>query len=1097
MNAPGSRSDSEEDSAEEEVGNKDVSASEESENEAKACPNKVNTLRRGMTTRGLLTCIQQQKELADEGGLHKQELIVPRRRSKEKIIKEELVKKKKKRRRSIGANLTNCKYESVHRATRRYGLKEVGEDEEWMLYWTDTSISHERVMEMKCFQKINHFPGMSEICRKDLLARNLNRMLKLFPKDYNLFPRTWCLPAEMKKPKTYICKPDCGSQGRGIFITRNLKEIKQGDRLICQQYISKPFLIDGFKFDLRVYVLVTSCDPFRIYVYHEGLARFATSKYNQPSSSNLGDICMHLTNYAINKHSKNFVRDGDGSSKRKLSSLNTWLAAHGHDVTKVWADIEDVIVKTLISAYPMLKHNYRTCFSSHFGGSACFEILGFDILMDHNLKPWLLEVNHSPSFATDSRLDREVKDNLLYDTICLINLGANDKQKVTEEERRRAQERLWQRHVTRELRREQYEHYQSAWLEQVQKYEKDHLGGFHLIYPLPDSEKYDDFFKQSGSLFQETVASRAREECARQQLEEIRQKNEPKELAKGKKVKEPKDVHLHGESGGEAPAVDSIARKHNRCLSFRKEFFQEAIDTMKPLDIIDEEELQRLDGLLQRKNLLRALGVVEQVYRVLKNSPGVSGSHQTVPSHAPNLNKPLIYPNPHRPNQLTEELEYIGSCTSMGKNSTTELGVLNSTVVNWSTTLPSPQGPPLTNGSQRGNPDLGNVHTLQSLHSRFPIRRGPTWVGVNQLPAPVEAIVMRTAGFLKLRLNMVSAYPRSMSAKLISENSLLQSKEPRGTAVVSGSGTGHSSAANAMRMNGSGSNLWNVNIHTINPSSERLTVVSARAPMNQRTQFTRRANLLSLFQTGVSSCRAEKKKLKAMKYRRILTEFGIRGAPPRTLTSEALEQIRFLKATFPEEWSVCQLAQGFSVSEDVIRRVLKSKFVPSPERRMKQDAKVAAATLTLSHRTKKPVKGLPSVSFPVKALDSSKLIMEKASLARLSPGRATLPDSRASEKEAGRTKPIQQRTCTDLTDQSVLKANRSQKAAHKERDEWRDPCDPSYLEQLPAGEMMDGELEKLAARAEEYQMKIIQRGQEFYDQDGSFLYRTVEHLNDP
>lgn len=37
---------------------------------------------------------------------------------------------------------------------------------------------------------------MSEICRKDSLARNMNRMLKLFPKDYNIFPRTWCLPAE-------------------------------------------------------------------------------------------------------------------------------------------------------------------------------------------------------------------------------------------------------------------------------------------------------------------------------------------------------------------------------------------------------------------------------------------------------------------------------------------------------------------------------------------------------------------------------------------------------------------------------------------------------------------------------------------------------------------------------------------------------------------------------------------------------------------------------------------------------------------------------------------------------------------------------------
>ena len=50
----------------------------------------------------------------------------------------------------------------------------------------------------KCsLQKINHFPSMSEICRKDTLARNMNRMCKLFPKDYNVFPKSWCLPAEL------------------------------------------------------------------------------------------------------------------------------------------------------------------------------------------------------------------------------------------------------------------------------------------------------------------------------------------------------------------------------------------------------------------------------------------------------------------------------------------------------------------------------------------------------------------------------------------------------------------------------------------------------------------------------------------------------------------------------------------------------------------------------------------------------------------------------------------------------------------------------------------------------------------------------------
>lgn len=129
-------------------------------------------------------------------------------------------------------------------------------------------------------QKINHFPGMSEICRKDLLARNMNRMLKLFPKDYNIFPRTWCLPAESvctflpdfrllfnvfsaclygltlcpivlysysdfqaytraKKNKTYICKPDTGCQGKGIFITKSSKEVQPGEHMICQVYISR------------------------------------------------------------------------------------------------------------------------------------------------------------------------------------------------------------------------------------------------------------------------------------------------------------------------------------------------------------------------------------------------------------------------------------------------------------------------------------------------------------------------------------------------------------------------------------------------------------------------------------------------------------------------------------------------------------------------------------------------------------------------------------------------------------------------------------------------------------------------------------------
>uniref|UniRef100_A0A8C0QB55 Tubulin tyrosine ligase like 6 n=1 Tax=Canis lupus familiaris TaxID=9615 RepID=A0A8C0QB55_CANLF len=443
---------------------------------------------------------------------------------------------------------------AVRRAAQRYGLREGGETNDWTLYWTDYSVSLERVMEMKSYQKINHFPGMSEICRKDLLARNMSRMLKMFPRDFHFFPRTWCLPADWgdlqnysrsRKNKTYICKPDSGCQGRGIFITRTVKDIKPGEDKICQLYISKPFIIDGFKFDLRIYVLMTSCDPLRIFAYKEGLARFATTSYSHPSTDNLDEICMHLTNYSINKHSSNFIRDAHAGSKRKLSTFNMYMENRGYNTEQIWRDIEDVIIKTIISAHPIIKHNYHTCFPNHTLNSACFEILGFDILLDHKLKPWLLEVNHSPSFSTDSWLDKEVKDSLLYDTLVLINLGSCDKKKVLEEERQRG--RFLQQCRSREIRIEEVKGFRAIRLEKMEKYEKENCGGFRLIYPTLNSEKYDKFFQDNNSLFQNTVTSRAREVYARQLIQNLRLKQEKKSFQIGKE----KNVEMQGESAGE------------------------------------------------------------------------------------------------------------------------------------------------------------------------------------------------------------------------------------------------------------------------------------------------------------------------------------------------------------------------------------------------------------------------------------------------------------------------------------------------------------------------------------------------------------------
>uniref|UniRef100_T1G5C5 Tubulin--tyrosine ligase-like protein 9 n=1 Tax=Helobdella robusta TaxID=6412 RepID=T1G5C5_HELRO len=342
--------------------------------------------------------------------------------------------------------MSNCKYEAVHSASQRFGFRLVNELDEWNLLWSDSCVPLSKLMDMKKFQKVNHFPGMLEICRKDLLARNLNRALKLFPKEYNFFPKTFYLPADFSEFRTYtrhrkrsifILKPENNCQGsKGIRLARNTKVETNGEHVLCQHYISRPYLVDNLKFDLRIYVLVTCCDPLRIYVYNEGLARFATVPYQQPNKNNIDNVFMHLTNYSINKRSKDFNTDEDSGNKRRLSTIYNILEGEGKDVKKLISEIDDIIIKTIISICSVLKRNHISLFLRHTISSACFEILGFDILLDKDLKPFLLEVNHSPSFAMDTPLDREIKEGLIFDTLRMIDFNRIDKKKCLEEKRK-------------------------------------------------------------------------------------------------------------------------------------------------------------------------------------------------------------------------------------------------------------------------------------------------------------------------------------------------------------------------------------------------------------------------------------------------------------------------------------------------------------------------------------------------------------------------------------------------------------------------------------------------------------------------------------
>jgi tubulin polyglutamylase TTLL6/13 len=83
-------------------------------------------------------------------------------------------------------------------------------------------------------------------------------------------------------------------------------------------------------------------------------------------------------------------------------------------------EIREIITKTIAAVQPVMAHSYRISRPNNENLELCFEILGFDIIIDQDMKPWLLEVNHTPSFQTDSNLDFQIKHSLLIDTIILL-----------------------------------------------------------------------------------------------------------------------------------------------------------------------------------------------------------------------------------------------------------------------------------------------------------------------------------------------------------------------------------------------------------------------------------------------------------------------------------------------------------------------------------------------------------------------------------------------------------------------------------------------------------------------------------------------------
>ena len=170
----------------------------------------------------------------------------------------------------------------------------------------------------------------------------------------------------------YIMKPTASSCGKGIRVIGKKQNVAKRSGYLVSKYISKPHLLRGYKYDMRIYIVVTCFEPLKAYIFKQGLVRLATQPYSTAKGS-LKKRFIHLTNFSINKKAENYVKntkniteggheststapdsndDGDMSSKWSLEQLRVEYQKMGISYEEVFKNIKTLCIKTLMAVEP-------------------------------------------------------------------------------------------------------------------------------------------------------------------------------------------------------------------------------------------------------------------------------------------------------------------------------------------------------------------------------------------------------------------------------------------------------------------------------------------------------------------------------------------------------------------------------------------------------------------------------------------------------------------------------------------------------------------------------------------------------------------------
>ncbi|XP_049875108.1 probable tubulin polyglutamylase ttll-15 [Pectinophora gossypiella] len=308
----------------------------------------------------------------------------------------------------------------VHLVLGRLGWEKSTNATPWDLLWSHdwpfTALAP-HLYQLQPHQRVNHFPGTGFITNKVDLATSES---KYIPKAFRL-PKNkeeFLKYAVENKDVMFVEK---NNQHRGVVL-KNVSQVDlaSGDSFV-QEYLQRPFLVDGHKFDIGVYVVLTSVDPLRAYWYKgDILFRFCTEKYYPFDPRDLNKYVVgddYLPAWKVPSLSRAYSTLGLSVK----DAFDIYARSQGKDPDRMWEEVQQSIAEVLLAKERHVVQALKEYRSRH----NFFELMRFDLVVDEELQVYLLEANMSPNLSSAHfAQNRLLYEQVLYGTFSLVGVAS-------------------------------------------------------------------------------------------------------------------------------------------------------------------------------------------------------------------------------------------------------------------------------------------------------------------------------------------------------------------------------------------------------------------------------------------------------------------------------------------------------------------------------------------------------------------------------------------------------------------------------------------------------------------------------------------------